>query len=497
VDPSPQNLIDLGHFYSPLSTGISSFTDFGAVNQNLSVYLPPDLIGCLFDDPMNLSTGKALVSLTPSTADCCFYAGYCELKASIFDFHTILYQWEQKGVAAFVILWERLFLNSFVTLPQNGNSGGQVFTKPVAQVKYVRDAYLDPTLFYTYDIHKSNLVSVHFYLDPTVFDWNTYALIQTTTVLLEGPDSNNFLAEVQSVGTPMSFVYWTCIALSLIALIFAVAKLFCFMVVFGIRISLATVVLSFVVFSSWWLFFYRYFASPPYSVIPADPSVWFRTHYYPYMLCAVVIYCFYLIEVSTLTQSKMGGNVFSKFLIPCVAMCGVLWLVEVITSSLIIGTFWSDVGGTDFDNSFDAYNISYLLIISLTITLLLVSSVLFSWHIMGHKQLRGMFIRVLICNFLALTFIILTMLHWIWLTIDRNNNFNQPQYSYWVTLSQAMLYIPSALLLILIASFFRVSLEKEIEISKSGTSSTSGSSSSSGSSKSSSSLSNAEPVIEL
>ena len=210
----------------------------------------------------------------------------------------------------------------------------------------------------------------------------------------------------------------------------------------------------------------------------------------------------------TLIADKIGGRIFEKFLIPAIVVCVIIWIIEVVNASIqtnlwyISGAERLNIDGQGLDTlkaSTSAYYVSYLIVIYAIVALLLLASALSLKNMIFAKQFRLLLTRLLVTNFLIISCLCMISYFFIELSLYENDlSYIRDRYSDNVTI--ALMYIPSAIAILLLCSFFRAQLTKEIEISKSAQSGTSSTSSSSGSSKSkssSSASSNSEPVIEL
>jgi len=206
----------------------------------------------------------------------------------------------------------------------------------------------------------------------------------------------------------------------------------------------------------------------------------FQTHFIPYFYSSVVVYSFYLGEVSRITANSIAGlNVFKW---PAIVFCAGIFVIEIVIGSL----FASFPGGLDYNQILLILYCSYAIVMGSSSLLLAWGTISLTRSLVGAGK-SAFCVRVVVVN--ALMFLSLwCSSSFIWMGVS---GLNLNSRSYWVGYFSP-LWIGVAVIGLAIAFSFRVSVQKEIEISKSGTSSTSSTSKSSSSSSSSS-----DPVIEL
>jgi len=204
---------------------------------------------------------------------------------------------------------------------------------------------------------------------------------------------------------------------------------------------------------------------------------------------AALILGFYFREVSLLTSSPDSMAALNKLVIPCIVVV-LAWMV----GETIVSTLQSDPTSYNIDiiTVFQA-DAGFTIAMACVVFLFLgwgVFSLLFSLRNSGGSAARGTVVRVSLLGIgVMVTLLPFGIIHgWCYLVLLKD--------LYTSTMFFLFFGMASAVPAIIICLSFRVSISKEIEISKSATSSTSGSSGASGSSKSSSS-SAADPVIEL
>ncbi len=217
------------------------------------------------------------------------------------------------------------------------------------------------------------------------------------------------------------------------------------------------------------------------------PVSFFQFHFIPYWYGAITLFAFYLAEVSVLTKSNMDG--LDKMKYPSMFVIFALYVIELVTGS-IFAAFPSTV---QFPDMVLMLGIVYIISCSLVIILLGFATALLFIKMSQSGSPMAMRLRFLISGAVLMVFLAMSLIFPIFLA---NGTFQDADH---VVSSLSLLWIATGGASLFLAMNFRISTQKEIEMSKSATSSTSGRSGSSGSSNASSSSSSQglDPVIEL
>lgn len=178
-----------------------------------------------------------------------------------------------------------------------------------------------------------------------------------------------------------------------------------------------------------------------------------------------------------------------RFKWPCVAVCVCLYIIEIIQASC----FAAFSVGLDFNKVILLLACTYVIVGNLLTILVGVVSVLLVKSLLSTGN-TAMTIRFGITSFFLICLIQCNIV-WLYLVLAGINGIS-PQWGEQTPqlCSQAALWWGAPIACIFLCMSFRLSVQKEIELSKSATSSTS---SMSASSKSSSMSSASDPVIEL
>lgn len=322
----------------------------------------------------------------------------------------------------------------------------------------------------------------------------------------------------RQMGFQGSFVngarWWSVIA-CMIILLMTTAKLYLF---FHVQEKFA-LTLPIIVLGLCWLtgFFFAFgtiffptdVAIPYYVLVGLGYICW------PLLWTACIVLGFYFRDVSTLTTSAEGTqNVLGKMLIPAVIVMTIVWAIF-----MAIVIYLQFYGAVEINSFFfgraaqgyqDTQNQEYLVVqaaVSFACIIIVMAVLAFGAIsiVMGSSGMSSEGKRT-IYSIAGLSLFILLILgsfgifFWTGELSPRNKGWmiGVPAI-YGIMLWKYLIPTMHHLLIVVAMCFaFRVSVDKEIEMSKSGTSSTSGmSSSSSGGSSSSSSSSSRDPVIEL
>jgi hypothetical protein len=313
------------------------------------------------------------------------------------------------------------------------------------------------------------------------------------TARYDYPDFNEAQKDVDTPSTVFGFIYFTALALCIISLIIVSGKFFLFVSHQGLSFSMAQIELALVGLATFFLFFWLLFGRwMSNNYLTFGPTSFFQWHYLPYWYAAVALFAFYLAEVSLITTGSGSSNTLNIFKWPAVFVCAALWVMEVVQGSL----FAAYVPGVDIPVVLEVLCAMYMVSSSLLIILVIFSCILLIKATAGSQNQKLIF-RLIATSGALVILLIFSNLNFYFIA---NDNLGRPVQ--WGEYSPTMagiagLWWSTPLASILIALNFSVTVQKEIDISKTGTSSTSMSSGSSGSSGSSSSSSNSDPVIEL
>lgn len=330
-----------------------------------------------------------------------------------------------------------------------------------------------------------------------------FAVFPNITIRLDSPSHPPYLEKALLPGPDM-FVRWFGGALGVVIMVLSIYKLGQ-LVLFETRVTASIpqlcLALSFCSGFFMYLMFGLFGGSLNHTlVVPYDSFegiFWFSVGFY---YSALVLMGFYLGEVSRLSSAQ-GVPGLSVMRIPAAIFLAITWAILIAEMGVTAG----DASGLDSVQQTTLFNfffawIGVVLPFAVSAVLLWgVFSLLISLSSSGGNTLR--FIRVILISLLAVcTMWTFLLLHAIMAYVpadflDRlGNDWGLALWNYyWLRDLFMILGVSPALIGVILN--FQVSVQKEIELSKSGTSSTSGSSSSSSSGSSSSS--SADPVIEL
>jgi hypothetical protein len=326
------------------------------------------------------------------------------------------------------------------------------------------------------------------------------AILPNTTLpaILDQPDITASIIAIKEAPNAYGFVYYTSVVLALISLSFCVGKLMIFVIhQEGPKLSFPQIELLLVTLATFWLLFNLLWGPDLNAfVLSYGVNVFFHLHFTPYWYSAIVVFSFYLVEVSTITSQRIGGLDTMK--IPALIVCIGLFVIEIVGASI----FSQYPPGVDYIQIITMISCMYLVSAVLITALVAVSAVMLVLQLLSSGK-QGMAIRFGLTGFSFIVLLWGSCLVFIFLirsTLSPAQG-EQPGSPVWGEFYPCVvgfggIWFATAIASIIIAASFSVSVEKEIEMSKSGTSSTSGFGSSSSSSSSSSSKS-ADPVIGL
>lgn len=321
------------------------------------------------------------------------------------------------------------------------------------------------------------------------------------TIFLDMPDSNPVQNLYLVTGGSFSIISGLSLAIVCIALVICSAKLFIFYHQSSSKISLATITLSLSIIGLSLSFVQCYSGIGTIGNVShtAQGAVF---EVYPWAMAYTVgILCgFYFKEVSLL--SRAPTSLFSTFKWPAIIVVSITWIVFIVIPAV-------DVSGVVYNNSF--YNFSpsgftpvrqgrlpfIQFYVAISMICLASMNFILVWgvcSVLFYSEPRR-FIRLIVVAALMIIFADIFAPMWFFGRYFTGVliNFNYNAVSYYNFINIAASFGPPLVFLSL-SFLFSISIDKEIEISKSAkTSSTSGMSSG----KSSSSSSSSDPVIEL
>lgn len=327
--------------------------------------------------------------------------------------------------------------------------------------------------------------------------YDAFAAYGSVNVTLDFPSQNPLYTAYNTIPSQFSFVQWWGYVLAMCSITFVSAKLFVDIQFSGIRIALPLIVLSFCYVGSVIVVLLSLGAFV--AGVPSFPGHIHALGFlilFPYTCTtsACVLIGFYFTEVSHLTSQKQI-SLLDTLKIPGYISIASIWVIYFVVSG--VGTFYRSGNPTDLGSKGPGYAIAVTYGI---VALLAMFIACFGGFKLikslppgqGRGNIISTVVLVVVAAFLNLGFLpcMITIRWWLF-----------EGFAIVCTEVQLMMLFgifwvwPPAIIYCLIASVFRVSLSREIEISKSATSSTSGSYKSSSSSSSNSSA--ADPVIEL
>jgi len=330
-----------------------------------------------------------------------------------------------------------------------------------------------------------------------------FSAFENITVLLDSPSPVPYMQKALYPGTDQ-FVRWFGVTLALIAMNLSIWKLSAFVQYEGgVKTSIPQMVLFFSFLSG--LFLLLYFmvwggSLNPEAISPYD--AWEGVYWCPagFYYTALIILGFYLGEISRLTSSQ-GVPGLSLMKIPAIVFIVVTWciLISEMVTTAADGTGLDSVNNTMLFSFFFAW---IGVILPFAVSAVLAWGVISLLRSLGSAQGSKLrFFRIIAIVLFAIacmwTFLLVNALMF-YIPGDFLDRMGSLQWNlllwdyYW--LRDLMYLLGVALPLICVILNFQISVQKEIELSKSGTSSTSSASSSSSSSSSSSQN---DPVIEL
>jgi len=297
-----------------------------------------------------------------------------------------------------------------------------------------------------------------------------------------------------TTGSSPQFVFAVCYIATLTLMFMSAAKFYAFVIFNGLTFGLPQIVCAVAFLSSIVMVFLAQASvyGAGYGSIPSQ--VWRYFEMWPYCagLSLSVLLGFYFREIATLTSA--GDLVgLQKMKWPAIIVLCVLWVwVQILGGLQAVFISGSNVGGG---------NVAMIIMITFFSVTSALALFITSWggfSLLQHAyntQSFGRILFIVLTGFGSLGLVISAGLNYIlgrgWFVFYGRVGYLSPL-SGWILLTLfPCLFCPVAIVVILLN--FTIRLNKDIELSKSGTSSTS----SAGSSKSTSSSSQADPVIEL
>jgi len=325
--------------------------------------------------------------------------------------------------------------------------------------------------------------------------WSNAVSGMNLTTFIDPPVVNSAWIDFLTLGSATSFSYVCNIIISIAVIVVGSVKLVQFLHLHGFKVELPTLVLLFSVIGGITGLFIALSGFFCWHV--TNVSFYFNFFFINWPLaCAIsdsILMGLYFKEVSCLVQSSGDGATFNVMFWPSVIVLGAAWLIILIA------------GGFGTNSALNYGNLSPVLaVLGISVAVLAVAFFVCAWGSLSillklrglDSTARGNVVRVIVFSMggciINTAFGITSTVMYAYLPSLYVNNLS----SVGVLVFSEFLwvFIPCCVIILFMLNF-RVTIAKEIEISKSQTSSTSGRSSSSASSSSSSSAN--DPVIEL
>lgn len=455
------NLSSLNNVYSPTYLWLTQayYSDSSVYGGNFSYLLTPDIYGC---DP-NLSPSVYQGAIVSHIAGGNQHCGYGE--ASMYA---------RTGLAAAVLV--------SIPIPQIYTTVHPTQTVPPNRYPpVVLWENLNPEKSMNFNIALSMVA-----LKAAVKGFNV-------TLQLDFPEQSPIFIQFNTIPSGISFIYWFGLTLALVAVTLTACK-FAMLWTAGFVRSIGAVTMAVCYFGSIWTVWDGWGAIAGFSPgMPLDKNVFAFFEIWPFTCAAsaLILAGFYFTEVALLTKQQAIAGL-DKMRIPGIIAIGVVWIVCIVVSSLVPAYRTNDVPPPPNGSQGVVVAVIYGIMGGFTLVIVVWGSVALM-HAIGER-------KAIIIPFIGLLFFALMNYCWslgLWIQVrffvDRVTLWNQGQV--------AMIFMAAevwgnAITFIALSFLFRVSVSKEIEISKSATSSTSSVSSMS-SKSTSSSASHQEPVIEL
>ncbi len=330
--------------------------------------------------------------------------------------------------------------------------------------------------------------------------YNVFQAQLNMTVNLNYPSQNPLFSEYYQIPSQMSALVWIGFTWAMISVTYVVGKLFVDIQFSGFRLALPLVVLSFCYAGSIIIVLFSLTAfAGVFSAANLDATGYMILFPYTCTTSACVLVGFYFTETAHLT-SQTSIALLDRLKIPGYISIGVIWVVYFVVSA--IGTFYRSGNPQDQGSVGPGYAIAvtYGLLALFAMFIALFGGISLIRALPDTANIRRSIVLtvglVVVSSFVNLVFLplVITLRWWVF---DAFANILQERQ---IVLLFGVCWVwPPAWIYIMLASVFRVSLSKEIEISKSATSASSTSSTKSNSSTLSaySTSSSADPVIEL
>jgi len=325
--------------------------------------------------------------------------------------------------------------------------------------------------------------------------------IANATVFLDFPVISTTGISFNTYNGTLFCIQWVGFSFSLLVMLFAVFKFTQLYTLEGrLRLSVPQITVFFCFLTGLFCMVtsFNMVLSNPTNSFLSPATTWFQQWPFATIYTALIILGFYLREVSVLTTSSQGA-VLDKMKIPAAVVIGLLWIMVILASGLGLGVCSGEVCQTDVRLSQFAFSI-FVIVSTATFAFLLWGSVsiLLSIDRSSKNFWSILFIVILSLTSCVMNIILGIMyevLWWIFAFDDITTVslfVNSTPFSYQALMPAFQIFGPTigATLVLLI---FRVTVAKEIELSKSATSSTSNASSKASSSSSSAS----ENIVEL
>lgn len=309
------------------------------------------------------------------------------------------------------------------------------------------------------------------------------------TLQIDHPSQNDFWLNWNTVGSSTQMTYVSCLVVCIVVCIIAATKLTQFLHMAGrIRFDfpMITLTLAFcggvfgIMLAEWGTFCWR-------AEVMFPIYDFFAPFVIGFAVTVVILMGLYFGEIASITSAQ-GVVGLSIYKWPAILIIAVCWIMILVTGGITAAGNASEILG-------QPTGFAVMGIIIATTGIALLISLWGGFFLLRASQGKGDVIRVVLITIASAVLLMGFATAWAVTTYDlKLIDYTVSQVTYLNMLAFFSVFVP-AICLILIMMNFRVSVAKEIEISKSGTSSTSSGSSSSSSSSSSSN--NSDPVIEL
>jgi hypothetical protein len=434
--------------------------------KNYTIAISPDVFGCgLAPFPPGYGAGKILTSLGPPSDMCVPFQMAEVAKAN-------------GGVAVLLCTPFSQIFSMYHTWGPTPWSYGQGFLPPL-----VTWGNINPQLPVAQQVPLS-LVQLQ--------------MGGNISVTLDYPSQNPLYSEYNQIPSQMSALVWIGFTWAMISVTYISGKLFIdIQYSGGIRIALPIVVLSFCYVGSVIITFFSLTSfAGVFSPAHIHASGFLILFPYTCSTSACVLMGFYFTETAHLTSMSRIA-LLDRLKIPGYIAIGLIWIVFFIVSG--IGIFYRSGNPGDTAGTGPGYAIAvtYGILALFSVFIALFGGISLIRAAPEGPLRNKIYLTVglvILAAFVNIAFlpIVITLRWWVFDAFA----------SYLTERSILLLFNvcwvwPPAWVYLLLGSVFRVSVSKEIEISKSATSSTSSMSPSSSSSSSSSSDSGRDPVIEL